>query len=185
MINRVVHNIHYFKLAWWVLFLRHFFMCPKFDDESLVLSEAQEEDCGKTSRAAHARKKLDRKDWHLELKITVKIEWSGAQGCGAHFKVPPRGCVEIGSHAPSSFETFMSIIHVGSQLMDSFQKVILWYKSRNPRQESQPWILAEEEEDKQFSQRLEFFTQVQTAFSRRTTATKTTCGALLRALPVI
>ena len=42
--------------------LRRFFMCPKFDAESLVLSDAQEEDCGKTSRAAHARKKLDRKD---------------------------------------------------------------------------------------------------------------------------
>ena len=33
------------------------------DDESLILSDAQGgEDCGKTSRAEHARKKLDRKD---------------------------------------------------------------------------------------------------------------------------
>ena len=52
-----------------------------------------------------------------------RVEWRAR--VRAHFKVPPRGCVEIGSHAPSSFETFMSIIHVGSQLMDSFQKVIL------------------------------------------------------------
>ena len=65
-----------------------------------------------------------------------RVEWRAR--VRAHFKVPPLGCVEIGSHAPSSFETFMPIIHVGSQLMDSFQKVILWYKSRNPRQESQP-----------------------------------------------
>ena len=144
--------VHFFLS--WVLSRHVFSGAQNLDDESLILSDADAqggEDCGKNVSRGTRKKKIGPKRLTSGVKDHGKdrVEWRG--GCGGNSNDSPRGCVGKASLYIKSSHRFWPCA----------------MESRNISGKSLSHLEAKEREDKQFSQRLEFFTQVQTAFSRR------------------